>query len=273
MITDWDDAYNNRGYASNVDEMVVNWRDSAAAYRDEMVSARRAELDLEYGERERNRVDIFHPNADPVGVIIFVHGGYWRAFDKSSWSHLAKVAVELGWVVAMPSYTLAPEVAIADITVEIGKAVDFVASRFDLSIRLTGHSAGGHLVSRMVCADSPLSASTLKRIERVVSISGVHDLRPLIKTAMNDDFKMDMVAASTESPCLLAPITNVKIDCVVGGDERPEFIRQNDLLANVWTGLSAITTSTHITGHNHFTVVEELAVEDSELVRILLQND
>ena len=94
----------------------------------------------------------------------------------------------------------------------------------------------GHLVSRMVCADSPLLDSVRQRIKSVMSISGLHDLRPLMNTAMNDDLALDHVEAASESPALLEPLSGIRISCWVGGDERPEFLRQNDLLANIWRG-------------------------------------
>ena len=108
--------------------------------------------------------------------MVFVHGGYWLRFDRSFWSHLAKGSVDSGYAVAMPSYTLCPDIRIAGITQEIGRAIEHAAGAVDGPLYLTGHSAGGHLVSRMVCADSPLSEATRSRLRNVVSISGVHDV-------------------------------------------------------------------------------------------------
>src|SRR5262245_20780462 len=107
------------------------------------------------------------------------------AFDKSSWSHLAAGALQRGWAVCLPSYTLAPAARIADIARQVAAAIRFAADRVEGPLRLAGHSAGGHLVTRMVCAESPLPDEFRSRIGHVVSISGVHDLRPLLRTKMN----------------------------------------------------------------------------------------
>jgi acetyl esterase/lipase len=199
-------------------------------------------------------------------LAVFVHGGYWMAFDKSSWSHLAAGALERGWVVCMPSYTLAPEARITDITQQIARAIRFAADRVAGELRLAGHSAGGHLVTRMVSADSPLPHSVQSRISHVVSISGLHDLRPLLRTKMNATLRMDEAEATAESAALQRPMEHCSVTCWVGSDERPEFLRQNDLLANVWTGLGASIHSIHAEIRHHFNVIEDLVDPASELV-------
>ena len=50
--------------------------------------------------------------------------------------------------------------------------------------------------------------------------------------------------------------------------QKPEFLRQNDLLANVWFGLGADIVSTHAEGKHHFDVIAELADFDSRLSRL-----
>ena len=54
----------------------------------------RCELDLAYGPGERHRLDLFHPGPGERSgpVVLFIHGGYWQALDKSSASHLARGA-------------------------------------------------------------------------------------------------------------------------------------------------------------------------------------
>jgi len=270
MITNWDDAYANGDYITGAAEFPGMWAKLAAAFRDEMVASGRAELDVAYGNAEREKYDLFLPEGSPKGAVVFVHGGYWKAFDKSTWSHLARGAVARGWAVCLPSYTLAPDARLSEITRQIGAAIDHVANRIAGPIHLTGHSAGGHLVSRMNCVSSPLSAATQARIKNTVSISGLHDLRPLLKTAMNDVLKLDEAEAIAESAALIRPHLPCSITCWVGADERPEFVRQSDLLANIWTGLGASTRAVEAPGKHHFDVIADLADPDSDLVACLL---
>lgn len=269
-ISDWDNAYANGANIANGDAWPSAWVKPARAYREQLAAEGRARLDIAYGEGPKNRFDLFLPKGDPTGVVIFVHGGYWKQFDKSSWSHLANGPVERGYAVAMPTYTLCPDIRIAGITAEIGKAVSAIAGRFEGPMFLAGHSAGGHLVTRMICADSPLSDPLRKRISHVVSISGLHDLRPLMRTGMNATLGIDEVEAIAESPALKRPMEHARLTCWVGGAERSEFIRQNALLANVWLGLGAETCKVEEPDRHHFNIVDGLADPDHPLTRTLL---
>ncbi len=270
MIEDWDDAYANGAHIEAAAEYPEKWARLAAAYRQQMVEKQQVELDVVYGTSERQRLDVFYPDKTPVGLVMFVHGGYWRAFDKNSWSHLATAAVMRGWAVVMPSYDLVPTVRISEITGQIAAALTRAGSLVSGPVRLTGHSAGGHLVTRMICQDSPLQSELSGRIERVVSISGLHDLRPLLKTKMNEDFCMFEGEAIAESPALNQPLTSTELVCWVGAEERPEFVRQADLLANIWVGCGISTSLVHAPGQHHFDVIDGLVDADSALCRALL---
>jgi arylformamidase len=272
QISDWNDAYANGPNIPGGERWPQAWVAPAQAYRDELVGKDRARLDIGYGDAARNRFDLFLPEGEPRGLVVFVHGGFWRALDKSFWSHLARGSVDSGYAVAMPSYTLCPEVRIADITREVAAAIARAAAMIEGPLLLTGHSAGGHLVTRMISATSPLPDSIRSRIRNTVSISGVHDLRPLTKTAMNGDLRIDDSEAQTESPALLRPQPGARLTCWVGSAERPEFVRQNALLANIWIGLGAQTCAIEEPGRHHFNVIDGLADADHPLLRTLLSH-
>jgi arylformamidase len=269
-ITDWDDAYANGAHIPNGNRWPEAWIGPARDYRHRLAAAGCARLDLVYGDRPRNRLDLFLPAGGPKGLVVFVHGGYWLTLDRSYWSHLAAGAVDSGYAVAMPSYTLCPEIRIAGIVREVAAAIATAAGIVDGPLHLTGHSAGGHLVSRMICQDSPLAGPVLGRVRNVVSISGIHDLRPLMKTAMNARLAIDAAEAYTESPALLSPMAQARLTCWVGAGERPEFIRQSALLANVWLGLGAETAVVEEPRQHHFNVIDGLMGADHPLVRTLL---
>jgi arylformamidase len=269
-VKDWDDAYANGANIPHGDRWPGAWVEPAKRYRETMSAAGRAKLDLSYGEAPRNRFDLFLPKDKPKGLVVFVHGGFWMRLDKSFWSHLAAGPIAHGHAVAMPSYTLCPETRIAGIAKEVATAIVVAASQVEGPLRLTGHSAGGHLVTRMICATSPLPNAERRRIVNTVSISGVDDLRPLMRTAMNETLAIDGEEAGTESPALLEPMDGARLCCWVGAGERAEFIRQNALLANVWTGLGASTMVVEEPDRHHFDVIDGLADPDHALTRTLL---
>lgn len=255
-INDWDDAYANGINIPQGDRWPVAWVEPARLYREELSVAGRAKLGLAYGDKPRNRFDLFLPEGAPKGLVVFVHGGFWIGLDNSYWSHYARGAVERGFAVAMPMYTLAPENRIGEITVEIGQAIEAAAGVIEGEIRLIGHSAGGHLVTRMISATSPLAEAVRSRIAHVVSLSGVHDLRPIMKTKMNEKQRIDATEAYYESPALLEPMPGARVTCWVGAGERAEFIRQSALLASIWKGLGAETEAVEEPDRHHFSILD-----------------
>lgn len=267
MTRDWDDAFSNSAYIPGSEQLPRIWADRARAYRNALAGLRQ---DIRYGHAPRAALDLIEPDGGARGLIVFVHGGFWLDFSKSDWTDLAEGARSNGWAVALPSYTLAPQAQIRDMTLEVGAAVTQAATLVGGPIRLVGHSAGGHLVTRMICDDSPLSPDVLGRIEKVMSISGVHDLRPLRHTKMNDLLHLTAAEAQSESPVLHLPGFPIRLTCWVGAEERPEFLRQSRLMATMWQG-EASTALVEEAGHNHFSIIDGLRRPDSAIVRSLLE--
>lgn len=269
-IADWDDAYTNGAHIPGGGRWPDAWAVSAKGWREARAEAGKTRLGLSYGPKERNRYDLFLPEGEPKGLVVFIHGGYWMKFDQSYWSHLANGPVERGYAVAMPTYTLCPENRIAGITAEVAGAVGRIADEVGGPIHIAGHSAGGHLATRMVCDDTPLPQEVRERIGNVVSISGLHDLRPLLRTAMNETLHIDHAEATAESPLFHEPVGGVKVTCWVGGAERAEFIRQSRLLANGWVGVGGTMAYVEEPDRHHFNIVDGLTDAGHPLTRVLL---
>lgn len=258
-MIDWDDAFDNSSYVPGSDKLAAAWGAAAAAWRDSQGGT----LDIAYGVGARNRLDLFRPKGVAKGLVVFVHGGYWHKLDKSFWSHFAAGPLSRGWALAVPSYTLAPEARLGQMVEEVRASIEEAARHVAGPVRLAGHSAGGHLVARMACADGPLP----DRLNRVISISGIHDLRPLLATRMNEVLHLDAVEAEAESPAVLSRRAGLSVTCWVGADERPELVRQTRLLSEAW-GVPNVFAA----GHEHFSVVEELGRPGSALLCELLKD-
>ena len=260
---DWDDAYANAPYIPGAEAYPDRWAAEAEAFRSKLSGAGRAELGVAYGTSDRTRFDLFTPEGASHGLCVFVHGGYWLKFHRTFWSHFAEGLLARGWTVAMPSYDLCPQVRIADITCQIADAIKALSERVAGPICLAGHSAGGHLVARM-CVEGVLPPHVFERIEHVMPISPVSDLRPLMNTSMNADFRLDEASAKAESPALMTPL-DVPVTVWVGGDERPVFLDQARWLAEAWGAAHVVEE-----GRHHFDVIDALQDPDSSMVRRLL---
>ena len=271
MIQDWDKAYNNSVHIENANEFINIWRENALVFRRKLQNLGRAKLDINYGNTEREKYDLFYPKDHIIkGLIFIAHGGYWKAFDKSYWSHLAQGACHQGYVVCIPSYTLAPNINLSGITKQFGRAIEHAAKSIEGPIYLIGHSAGGHLVTRMITMTSPLSDEVFSRIHTTLSISGIHDLRSLLFTQMKNTLDLKEEEAILESPVLLRPKLPCNLICCVGSSENSEMIRQTDLLANIWTGLGAKTHCLHIPNKHHFNIISDLSSLQSHLINNMI---
>lgn len=264
-MRDWDDAFAITAHIPGAEALPEYWKQQAAAYREGLPDM---EQDIPYGSSERERFDLVWPEGEPRGLAVFVHGGYWmRDFDKSYWTHLTQGASDRGFAVCLPSYMLTPTARISQITTQVCAAIAVAAGRVAGPIHLAGHSAGGHLVTRMICADTRLPATVLGRIAHTLSISGVHDLRPLLHTQMNDTLHLDAAEAARESAVLHRPFGTPRVTAWVGGGERPEFIRQARLLALMWDGLDADIRLEIDGTEDHFTLLEGLRDAGSAITR------
>ncbi|WP_323765224.1 alpha/beta hydrolase [Marinovum sp.] len=257
---DWDDAFANPPYIAGAADYPARWAQQAARFR-------AAHADAASEMTAGRAFDLFRPQGGARGLVVFVHGGFWRAFGRSDWSHLAAGGLARGYAVALPGYTLAPKARLPEMTAQIAAALTAAATEVAGPIHLAGHSAGGHLVTRMLCADVALAPAVRARLARVVSISGLHDLRPLRLTQLNDVLQLTEKSALAESVALQRPRDPVPVTAWVGGAERPEFLRQSALLAEAWGSQASLVVEP---GRHHFDVIDGLRDPDSPLMTTLL---
>ncbi|WP_112309507.1 alpha/beta hydrolase [Pseudogemmobacter bohemicus] len=254
---DPDRDYANGDFIEGAARYPAHWDAAARAFRDSLGA--RAQGGLAYGDAARNRYDVFAPETEAKGTVLFIHGGYWLAFGRETWSHLAAGPLARGWRVVMPSYSLAPGARIAQMTLEMAALTRLIHRDHPGPIIATGHSAGGHLAARLACADLALP------IARTVPISPLAELGPLMATAMNLKLGITPAEAALESPARLRPSPGISAHIHVGADERPAFLAQARALSEEW----ACPWST-APGKHHFTVIDALADPASALTETLL---
>jgi carboxylesterase type B len=113
--------------------------------------------------------------------LVFLHGGYWRALDKSDHSFVAPSLTQQGITVVVPNYALCPAVTIPEIVMQMVKALAWVWRHIDSwggdasRIHVAGHSAGGHLAAMMLACDWRAYAPDLPPdlVKSVLSVSGL----------------------------------------------------------------------------------------------------
>ena len=259
---DFEAEYDTRAMVPEHPEILAGWARDAEAYRAEMGA--RAELGLVYGVSPRQTVDLFVPQVDGP-LALFIHGGWWRTFDPSWFSHVARGLNGQGVSVALAGYDLCPQVFIATIVEQIRSACLFLWRRTDKRMLVFGHSAGGHLAAAMVATDWKARGAPADLVPAGYAISGLFDLSRLLSVPVNADLRLDAASAQAQSPLHWPPPRGAIFDAVVGQLESGEFKRQSRAFAQTWNERGAVTRFEELVG-NHFTVIAPLADPDSAMV-------
>lgn len=105
-----------------------------------------------------------------------------------------------------------------------------------------------------------------------VTLSGVHDLKPLVMASMNADLRLTNAEAARVSPVNHISLTQAPLLVAVGGAETSEFIRQSQLIWDAWPNNAHPAAGPLIVaGKHHFSVVVDYADPNSELTRATLE--
>ena len=262
---DFEVEYNNRARVPEHPEIFKRWTEAAAKFR---AGHRNSEERISYGPSERQYVDLFWPLADRnAPIILFIHGGYWRALDPSMHSHFASGANARGLAMAFAGYDLCPQVTIAQIIAQVQSAAIFLGRRLKRRILAVGHSAGGHLTACLVATDWKSLAPDLPAdfVPGGFSISGLFDLEPMLHVSMNQDLRLKREEMLNVSPLFWNVDAGRTLEAWVGGDESGEFLRQSKDVVDRWGKAGVATLYKEVPRANHFTVLDPLADPGSEM--------
>lgn len=282
-----DAMYNNRELVPDHAAIFARWAAESARVR----SSQPCLLDIAYGKGPGESLDLFLPSSTEgrarpatakgsegaAPVLFFIHGGWWRAFDKSDHSFIAAAYTQEGALVVVPNYALCPAVGIADIATQMAHALVWTRRHAadhggdPNRIVVAGHSAGGHLAAMLLCAEwQTLSAHLPPTLVRnALSISGVFDLDPIRRVSfLQPDLKLTPSDVKRLSPARF-PSPVGRLYAVAGAQESSEFLRHNQLIRRRW-GANKVPVCEAIDGCNHFTVVDQLAQPGSHLHRLTL---
>jgi arylformamidase len=233
----------------------------------------RARLDLRYGPAPAERLDFFPAAGSSSPLLVFVHGGYWRALDKDDFSWIAPPYVAAGISVAVVNYGLAPATALMEIVAQVRRACAWLhhnARALDVDARrivCSGHSAGAHLTAMMIATDWPGVWPEFPRrlLSGAVTISGLFDLEPLTRAEfLRKDLRLDQALTRALSPVFVPWRNDVPIVRAVGEHESSEFHRQSMLIAERWPQACA-RELIDVPGCNHLPVCDDFANTGSAL--------
>ena len=246
---------------------------------DELVRTIPGSLDVAYGAAgPRQTLDIFTPETDGAPILVFIHGGYWIFNSKDPRRFPAREFVprDIAWVPI--NYRLAPTATMDGIVADVRSAVQWLyhhAAEYGCDpdrIYVSGNSAGGHLSAELLSDNWPdrynLPAGVVKG---VCAISGLYDLEPLLECEPNEKLRMDLETARRYSPVYHLSGTATPAIIACGGNETAEFRRQTAAYADILKEAGYPVTHMEVAGHDHFSVIGELANPESPLFQAVIK--
>jgi arylformamidase len=270
--TDYDLLYNPRLVVKDYQRAFDRW----AADSERARAGLDCYLDVPYGSGDAETLDLFRAKGRSRGVLMYIHGGYWRSLDKKIFSFVAPPLAEAGITVAIVNYSLCPSVQVEDIVMQMVQAMAWLhrnGGNFGAPGMLAacGHSAGGHLAAMMLaCQWRKYSPDLPDKVAcGALSISGLYDLTEIVKvSSVNCDVRLTESTAVKVSPAFLPPATDAPLYTAVGSEENEGFHIQNRIIAERWAGVHR--DDIRCAGRNHFTVLDELCDRESKLFKSVL---
>ena len=256
-----DRAFNNGAAVPDSSAIVAAWDAESAEMRRRYPD----NLDLAYGSQPRNRIDFLSAGAN-TPTLVFIHGGYWQARSKETFTFLAAGPLAIGVSVAFVGYTLAPDASLDQIVAEIRQALDWLANELPrlggdpAKVWTAGWSAGGHLVASTL--DHPLVRGGL-------AISGIYDLEPIMHCYVNDKLRLDSESAMRNSPIRHLPSAGPPLAMTVGGGELPLLRQQSAAFAAARAGAGLPGRFEELPGHDHFSIMDEFRDSQGALTRMV----
>ncbi|GGJ26512.1 alpha/beta hydrolase [Deinococcus roseus] len=142
---------------------------------------------LAYGPAARQKLNIYLPRQKGTHpVVVFVHGGSWRNYNKDDFEFVGESFARAGYVTVLINYRLVPDFSYPAFVEDTVKAFKWTKDHIaeyagdPQNIFVVGHSAGAYNVVEGIVNETLLSAEGLKAndFRGVVGIAGPYDFDP-----------------------------------------------------------------------------------------------
>lgn len=147
------------------------------------------QADIAYGERSRQKLDVYVPDgADGTApVVVFFYGGRWSEGRKDGYRFVAQYLTSRGAVAVIPDYRLHPEVGFPTFVEDGAATVAWVRHHIGEfggdpgRLFVMGHSAGAHIAAMLATDRQYLAAVGGDRdwLAGMIGLAGPYDFLPL----------------------------------------------------------------------------------------------
>ena len=226
----------------------------------------------------KHRLDLFRPQgASDAPVLLYFHGGVWQRGDKDQYRNIGEAFARRGILTAVVNYRLTPTVRHPGHAQDAARAVAWVmreaaayGGRAD-QVYLSGHSAGGHLITLLLFDARYLKAEGIdaETLAGVVPLSGVFDLtKPIDDTPeggftahVHPPFGTDRRVLEIASPIRHLHPTRVPLLVILAGDDYKDMQRQSQMFIGALQEKKIPATFETILGKGHFPLVQSIGRE------------
>jgi arylformamidase len=270
-----DDAYDQAVYAPNSDQVALRRNVNSAAVRARLKPQR-----LVYGPTEIERLDLYATRQPNAPVMVFIHGGAWRAGSAADNAECAELFVNAGAHLAVLDFINVIEAggSLFPMVEQVRHAVAWVyrnARSFGgdpTRLYVSGRSSGSHLGGVVLITDwgkdFGLPADVVKG---ALLSSGMYDLKPVrlskrSKYVAFTDAMEEQLSTQRHLDRINCPIVLAHGTC-----ETPEFQRQTREFAAALKAAGKEVTLLVGQGYNHFEIPETMANPYGLLGRAVLE--
>ena len=240
----------------------------------------KVQRDLAYAEpkTERRTLDVYAPaEGQDHPVVVWIHGGGWRAGNKGGVQQKPQAFVDKGYVFVSINYRFVPQVTVKEMTGDVAKAIRWVhdhaqdfGGKSD-AIFVMGHSAGAHLAA-LVCTDDRylkaegLSLSILKGCVPVDTAAydvpkRFNGVGPPGAAKATDIFTADAATQRDLSPALhVAKGKSIPPFLILHVADRADSKAQSELFAAALQAAGISAQVVPAAGKTHGTINSELGV-------------
>jgi arylformamidase len=258
-----DVQYNSRG---TVPDVSLYLNDYAARTLEAKAQLRCLENER-YGSGANERLDIYPATQPSAPVMVYLHGGDWRALSKEDSGFAAPAFVAKGAMFVVLDFTLVPHTTLPAMGAQVLRALLWLQAHVAAHggdpqrIHIAGHSSGANLVGQL------LMTAPAGLIKSAVFISGLGDLEPVRLSFRNEKLNLSRDVAAQVSLLKHQPGRVCPLLVVVGQNETEDYRRQSRDVADHWRAQGNDCEMFELPGRHHFDAVLEWADPQSPLFK------
>ena len=269
-IEDIEYSFNPRLSVPNYENYLKNSKEKAKIAQNNLLG----QTDLKYGKTSLQKLDVFYKNnASNLPIHIFIHGGYWRALDKSYHTHMAIPFIEKQICFFNINYELCPRVKLSEIKNQIIEAILWIhshASKFNANnqnIVISGHSAGAHLASLMLSVNWEKYGLYNNFLKGIVLVSGIYETEKVLDLSINKEIRLTKEEAIKNNP--LRKIPKIIIPTIISyGEKEPRLWKKQSINYMNFLNQNSFNCKKIICKNdNHFSLIDTLSNCEHLLVK------